>query len=117
MRIAMGGILHETSTFVQTRTTLTDFQHSSGIARGAEMIERFRGTNVCSGGFVDRLEEEDGVEIVPLLRASAFPGGLIDAADYAAIKRCPFPVPSRARDIAIGGGRMAAANRRHRFRL
>ena len=86
MRIAIGGILHETSSFVQTTTTLSDFQHASGIARGDEMIERFRGTNVCSGGFVDRLEEEDGVEIVPLLRASAFPGGLIDAADYAAIK-------------------------------
>jgi microcystin degradation protein MlrC len=86
MRIAIGGILHETSTFVQTTTTLSDFQHASGIARGQELIERFRGTNVCSGGFVDRLEEEDGVEIVPLLRASAFPGGLIDAADYADLK-------------------------------
>jgi len=86
MRIAIGGILHETSTFVQTTTTLSDFQHATGIARGAEMVERFRGTNVCSGGFIDRLDQEDGVEIVPLLRASAFPGGLIDAADYAAIK-------------------------------
>ncbi len=86
MRIAIGGLLHETSTFVQTRTTLADFEHASGIARGGEMIERFRGTNVCSGGFIDRLEEEEGVEIVPLLRASAFPGGLVDAGDYAGIK-------------------------------
>ena len=86
MRIAIGGILHETSTFVKTTTTMSDFQHAQGIARGAEMIERFRGTNVCAGGFIDRLEEEDEVEIVPLLRASAFPGGLIDAADYAEIK-------------------------------
>ncbi len=86
MRIAIGGILHETSTFVQTTTTMSDFQHATGIARGAEMVERFRGTNVCSGGFIDRLDQEDGVEIVPLLRASAFPGGLIDAVDYKEIK-------------------------------
>ncbi|HAB10820.1 MAG TPA: hypothetical protein DCE47_03915 [Planctomycetaceae bacterium] len=86
MRIAIGGILHETSTFVRTVTTMTDFQHAQGIAHGAELIERFRGTNVCSGGFIDRLEEEAEVEIVPLLRASAFPGGLIDAVDYAEIK-------------------------------
>ncbi|MDP7277775.1 MAG: M81 family metallopeptidase, partial [Planctomycetaceae bacterium] len=75
MRIAVGGILHETSTCVRTVTTMTDFQHGRGIVGGAEMIEHFRGTNVCSGGFIDRLEEEEEVEIVPLLRASAFPGG------------------------------------------
>ncbi len=86
MRIAVGGILHETSTCVRTVTTMTDFQHGRGIVGGAEMIEHFRGTNVCSGGFIDRLEEEEEVEIVPLLRASAFPGGLIDSADYAEIK-------------------------------
>ncbi|MFP6767170.1 MAG: M81 family metallopeptidase, partial [Planctomycetaceae bacterium] len=86
MRIAVGGILHETSTCVRTVTTMTDFQHGRGIVAGVEMVEYFRGTNVCSGGFIDRLEEEEGVEIVPLLRASAFPGGLIDAADYAEIK-------------------------------
>ena len=48
MRIAIGGIIHETSTFVETRTTLADFEHASGIARGEQMVERFRGTNVLS---------------------------------------------------------------------
>lgn len=85
IRIAIGGVLHETSTCVDTPTTMHDFEHDRGIIRGTDMLERFRGTNVCSGGFIDVLEEE-GVEIVPLLRASAFPAGLIDADDYAALK-------------------------------
>ncbi|MBW3543589.1 MAG: M81 family metallopeptidase [Planctomycetes bacterium] len=85
MRIAIGGILHETSTFVETRTTLDDFEYDRGIARGREVIERFRGTNVCTGGFLESLERH-GAQPVPLLRASAFPGGLIPAGDYAAMK-------------------------------
>lgn len=85
MRIAIGGILHETSTYVKTRTTLHDFEHDRGIIRGLDMIERFRGTNVCTGGFIEG-GEKYGFEAVPLLRASAFPGGLIVREDYDSIK-------------------------------
>ena len=42
MRIAIGGILHETSTFVSTQTSLSDFEFDRGIVRGDDMIERFR---------------------------------------------------------------------------
>ena len=85
MRIAIGGILHETSTFVDDRTTMHDFQHDRGISRGQELVQRFTGTNVCTGGFLEALAAQ-GATVVPLLRASAFPGGLIDAGDYRAIK-------------------------------
>ncbi len=85
MRIAIGGILHETSTCVDTPTTMQEFEYDRGVIRGPDLMEKFRGTNVCLGGFVDVLEAE-GVEIVPLLRASAFPSGLVDANDYASLK-------------------------------
>ncbi len=85
MRIATGGIIHETSTCVDTRTTLEDFEHGRGIIRGGAMLQQFRGTNVQTGGFIAAADEY-GFELIPLLRASAFPGGLIRREDYDALK-------------------------------
>ena len=85
MRIATGGIIHETSTFVDTRTTLRNFEYHRGILRGEAMLECFRGTNVCTGGFIDGAGQHD-FELVPLLRALAFPGGLIRRDDYESLK-------------------------------
>ena len=85
MRIAIGGILHETSTFAQSPTTLAKFESGFGIYRGSSILERFRGSNMCVGGFADRLIEL-GMEPVPLLWAFAYPSGVIPAADYAALK-------------------------------
>ena len=86
MRIATGGIIHETSTCVNTRTTMSDFEFDRGIIRGADVLTRFRGTNVCTGGFIDGADKQE-FELVPLLRASAFPGGLVVREDYDALKR------------------------------
>ena len=85
MRIATGGIIHETSTLVETRTTIEDFEFDRGIIRGEAIIDHFRGTNVCTGGFITGADTF-GFELVGLLRASAFPGGLILRADYDALK-------------------------------
>ena len=85
MRIAIGGIVHETSTCVDTQTTLADFEHDRGIIRGEAMLDRFRGANVQTGGFIAAADEH-GFELVPLMRASAFPGGLIRRADYDEMK-------------------------------
>ncbi|MGV3724243.1 MAG: M81 family metallopeptidase, partial [Actinomycetota bacterium] len=85
MRIAIGGIIHETSTFVRTRTTLADFAGSRGIVRGEAMLSTYAGTNVCTGGFLEGATRF-GFEPVPLLRADAWPGGLIPRADYEALR-------------------------------
>ncbi len=85
MRIATGGIVHETSTLVDTRTTIEDFEFDRGIIRGESIIDHFRGTNVCTGGFITGADTF-GFELIGLLRASAFPGGLILRADYDALK-------------------------------
>lgn len=85
MRIAIGGILHETSTFVARPTTLSDFESDRGLFRGAEMIETLTGGNVCTGGFIEGAKRH-GFEPVPLLWTFAFPSGLIDRGDYEALK-------------------------------
>jgi microcystin degradation protein MlrC len=86
MRIATGGIIHETSTCVETPTTMRQFEFDRGIIRGADILERFRETNVCTGGFIEGAAKHD-FELVPLLRASAFPNGLIVREDYDALKQ------------------------------
>ncbi len=85
MRIATGGIIHETSTCVDTRTTVQSFENDRGIFRGEAILKQFQGANVQTGGFIAGAEEH-GFELVPLLRASAFPGGLIPREDYDALK-------------------------------
>jgi microcystin degradation protein MlrC len=86
MRIAIGGISHETSTFASTRTTVADFADGFGLFRGPAIIERFRGSNICAGGFIDGAEKH-GFEMVPMLWGFAYPSGLITAAAYAELKR------------------------------
>lgn len=81
MRVATGGILHETSTFAIRPTTVADFEQGFGLFRGVELPRRFRGTNSCIGGFFDG-GEPLGMELVPLLWTFAYPSGLIPAADY-----------------------------------
>ena len=85
MRIATGGILHETSTLVDTRTTLDDFVNGYGVYRGPELIERFRGANMCPGGFIEGASAH-GFELIPLLWAFAYPGGRVTRDAYESLK-------------------------------
>src|ERR1700722_9369752 len=85
MRVAIGGISHETSTFAPTPTGLSEFANGLGLFRGAAMIERFRGTNNCTGGFIGGAKRH-GFELVPLLWTFAYPGGLIPRAAFAMLK-------------------------------
>ena len=85
MRIATGGISHETSTFAPTPTTLRDFETGLGLYRGPAIVERFRGTNNCTGGFIAGAERH-GFELIPLLWTFAYPGGLIARSAYDSLK-------------------------------
>src|SRR5437899_1339066 len=85
MRIATGGISHETSTFAPRPTTRRDFETGLGLFRGQALVERFRGTNNCTGGFIAGADKH-GFELVPLLWTFAYPGGLIPRADYETLK-------------------------------
>lgn len=86
MRIAIGGISHETTTFIESHTTLADFEHGFGLYRGSEIIERFRGANMCTGGFLAGADER-AFQPVPLIWTFAYPGGLIERTTYDALKR------------------------------
>jgi microcystin degradation protein MlrC len=86
MRIATGGISHETSTFAPTPTTLHDFETGLGFFRGEGILSRFPGTNNCTGGFLAGAERH-GFELVPLLWTFAYPGGLIRREAYETLKQ------------------------------
>jgi microcystin degradation protein MlrC len=65
-RIAIAGFLLESVTFINELTTLGQFRVSE--VSGAELVERHRGANTPTGGFLDICEREN-VEIVPILYA------------------------------------------------
>ena len=77
MRIAVGGISHESSTFATVATGLDDFKLRSG-AEGPELLRRFAGTKTPIGGFIDAARVAD-YELVPTMFASATPGGPVTA--------------------------------------
>ena len=56
MKIASGGVQHETNTFSDTPTTLADFQRDSGCGpefSGGKVLEkRFAGTGTIHGGYL-----------------------------------------------------------------
>src|SRR5437867_2904703 len=85
MRIAIGGVSHETSTFISTPTKLADFEQGFGLYRGSEIIDRFCGANMCTGGFLDGAAKH-GFEPVPLLWTFAYPSGLIERRAYDTLK-------------------------------
>jgi microcystin degradation protein MlrC len=67
LRIGIAGMSTESSTFAPHRTTLEDFR----VARGAELADRYPFLSDW------RLPGRADVEFVPLLQASALPGGQV----------------------------------------
>ncbi len=76
-RIAVGGIVHETNTFVPRLTTLDDF----ALDDGERLVERWQGSRSSLGGVLDGLREA-GYTPVPLLYATAMPGGTVARTAY-----------------------------------
>ena len=80
MRIASGGVQHETNTFSTTPTTLADFIHYSQLGPqlegGNAIIERYAGTGSIHGGYIDGAQAA-GIELLPLLTANACPSGVV----------------------------------------
>ena len=79
MRIAVGGFMHETNTFVSTPTTWEDFVRAGPwptVTEGEAICSVFRGLNL---GIAHFMEEADaaGHRVVPLAWAAAQPGGRV----------------------------------------
>lgn len=92
MRVAIGGISHETNTFSSIQTDLSLFQRRT-LIRGQAMIESSRGVGNTLGGMVDTALAL-GWDLVPTLFTSATPSGRV--------KRSTFE--SLANDLVHGLG-------------
>jgi len=80
MRIASGGIQHETNTFSKTPTTLEDFARDSGLGPdlpdGQKLFDYYRDTGTIHGGYIAGAAEA-GAELLPLLNVRAQPSGVV----------------------------------------
>src|SRR5262249_51916109 len=83
LRIALGGISHETNTYADSVSGPTD-RAGFVVQRGDRMLKA-RGTATFVAGFLDACDEI-GAEPVPTLWALATPSGTITAAAYAALR-------------------------------
>lgn len=74
VKIALGGIVHETNTFSSVPTTLEEFKRE--MFYGRKIIDHFKNTRTSIGGIVDK-SEEFGDELSPAFFTSATPSGLL----------------------------------------
>ncbi len=84
MRIAIAGFQHETNTFVPHQTTLSDFEMADSwppLLLGEAVISGTKGMNLPITGAVLSAQAHPQIEIIPLVWASAEPGGVV--ADHA----------------------------------
>jgi microcystin degradation protein MlrC len=78
--VLVGGFAHETNTFADDPTDRAAFQRRSEHF-GDEVTETFRGTDTVDGGVVAVADEED-LDLIQTVSASATPGGLVTEAAY-----------------------------------
>lgn len=81
LRVAVGGIEHETSTYNPQPTELEIFE----VLRGPEVEEVHRGVKSAPGGMLAAAAEL-GMEAVPILHAQAEPGGVIERGAYESLR-------------------------------
>jgi microcystin degradation protein MlrC len=84
MRIAIGGITHETNTYADGcfgQTEVSDFT----IDRAEEIVRRYEGTRTFIGGMLQGADDIDAV-VVPTFTAIAQPSGTISRAAYDEMK-------------------------------
>jgi len=69
-RIGIGGFTHETHTFCPAPTDVSDFEEQKGVRSGKGLLDYYRGTVSCTGGYIEVLEKA-GAKIVPTCDARA----------------------------------------------
>src|SRR5690606_7763807 len=83
MKVALLGIYHESNTFVDQPTSLTNFQKGHYL-KGTAIRNEYLHAHHEIGGMIEVLDEQ-GIDIIPLLYAEATPGGTITADTYQAL--------------------------------
>lgn len=84
MRIAIGGFMHETNTFVPEPTPWAMFNQEGawpGFTRGPDVLTKFRPFNIAIAGFM-KVAEAAGHTMVPLSWSFAQPSGRVEDAVF-----------------------------------
>ncbi|MFZ4985941.1 MAG: M81 family metallopeptidase [Blastocatellia bacterium] len=79
-RVALMGIYHESNTFVPEPTTSADFG-TGGYLTGEAIRAEFQNAHHEIGGMLEVMDRE-GVEVLPVLFATATPGGALTGDTY-----------------------------------
>ncbi|MCD6520867.1 MAG: M81 family metallopeptidase [Anaerolineae bacterium] len=80
-RVLIGGFMHETNTFNPFPTGIEEFK-KYGFFYGQEIIQKRRQTNTELGGFIEELEQAEGIEIFPSIFAGTMAGGIVTSATF-----------------------------------
>ncbi|MBQ2865905.1 MAG: M81 family metallopeptidase [Clostridia bacterium] len=80
--IVIAELRHETNTFSTIKTDLNAFKNRNYVY-GDRLISAYRGIKAELGGFIDVLEKQEDVNIIPAIGANAMPSGKVtqDAID------------------------------------
>jgi microcystin degradation protein MlrC len=84
-RIAIGGIVHETHCFAETRTTLADFREQA-LHEGDAILKALEGSRSGIGGMIAGAAGY-GWRLIPTLYGAALPGGIVAEGAYQAMLR------------------------------
>ena len=84
MRIATGGISHETSTFTPVGTSIESAHERQGYLHGREILETYRDANTPIGGFIAGADAH-GFELIPTIYWEAHPSAPLPRSDFEAI--------------------------------
>ncbi|GGH20976.1 microcystinase C [Dyadobacter endophyticus] len=83
-RVGLLGIYHETNTFIESATTLADFQNGYWLETSRIRVE-YQGANHEISGLIEEIDSAPDMELVPIFYAMATPGGLITRDCYLAL--------------------------------
>jgi microcystin degradation protein MlrC len=78
LRVAIGGIWHETNTFAGGTTELDNFDCVEGTA----LLDTFTGTRTPLSGFIDFCRKDATTQLIPTFYASAVPSGMVSRSAY-----------------------------------
>ncbi len=96
MKVAIGGILHETNVFSPIPCPLSAWR----CEEGGEILKKYRGTKSDAGGLIE-IAVREGWELVPCLFARMYSSAPADAETYAALKEKLLAPMRAARPDAV----------------
>jgi microcystin degradation protein MlrC len=87
--VLLGGLFHETHTFLSKRTTIADFE-AMAVSIGPDVVTKNLGNQSPTDGFLGYALER-GWEVVPTIHMAAMPGGTVEDEVVELFRRHFFP--------------------------